>query len=169
MTVMIFESYIVACRQSPCTSCSSFFNFNLEVFVPSTASELNMIVGRWAWHGSRYCNISCSDSSKTLVAWARDLLLFACSPFSYWSEKIQWGWIWFHESVLPFSFIGQIHFVKLQRIFCSVFFQAKACSTASINRLKSLNRRTLDVLASRLYFYYSYSYELTGDLAEIRG
>ncbi|XWS25942.1 hypothetical protein CRYUN_Cryun27aG0110600 [Craigia yunnanensis] len=47
--------------------------------------------------------------------------------------------------------------------------EAKACSTASINRLKSLNRRTLDVLASRLYFYYSYSYELTGDLAEIRG
>jgi len=36
-------------------------------------------------------------------------------------------------------------------------------------RLKSLNRRTVDVIASRLYFYYSYSYELTGDLAEIRG
>jgi 26S proteasome regulatory subunit N3 len=32
-----------------------------------------------------------------------------------------------------------------------------------------LNRRTVDVIASRLYFYYSYSYELTGDLAEIRG
>ncbi|XP_022769232.1 26S proteasome non-ATPase regulatory subunit 3 homolog A-like isoform X2 [Durio zibethinus] len=47
--------------------------------------------------------------------------------------------------------------------------KAKACSSASINRLKTLNRRTLDVLASRLYFYYSYSYELTGDLAEIRG
>ncbi|XP_022769231.1 probable 26S proteasome non-ATPase regulatory subunit 3 isoform X1 [Durio zibethinus] len=47
--------------------------------------------------------------------------------------------------------------------------EAKACSSASINRLKTLNRRTLDVLASRLYFYYSYSYELTGDLAEIRG
>ncbi|XWS24527.1 hypothetical protein CRYUN_Cryun28dG0110600 [Craigia yunnanensis] len=47
--------------------------------------------------------------------------------------------------------------------------EAKACSLASINRLKSLNRRTLDVLASRLYFYYSYSYEITGDLAEICG
>ena len=46
--------------------------------------------------------------------------------------------------------------------------EAKACSSSSINRLKSLNRRTLDVLASRLYFYYSYSYELPGDLAEIR-
>ncbi|OWM74950.1 probable 26S proteasome non-ATPase regulatory subunit 3 [Punica granatum] len=47
--------------------------------------------------------------------------------------------------------------------------EAKACSSASIVRLKNLNRRTIDVLASRLYFYYSYSYELTGNLAEIRG
>ncbi|KAE8684465.1 putative 26S proteasome non-ATPase regulatory subunit 3 [Hibiscus syriacus] len=35
--------------------------------------------------------------------------------------------------------------------------EAKACSSASINRLKSPNRRTHDTLASRLYFYYSYS------------
>ncbi|XP_010266036.1 PREDICTED: probable 26S proteasome non-ATPase regulatory subunit 3 [Nelumbo nucifera] len=47
--------------------------------------------------------------------------------------------------------------------------EAKSCSSASIARLKNLNRRTVDVLASRLYFYYSFSYELTGDLAEIRG
>ncbi|KAJ6906425.1 26S proteasome non-ATPase regulatory subunit 3 [Populus alba x Populus x berolinensis] len=47
--------------------------------------------------------------------------------------------------------------------------EAKACSSASIARLKNLNRRTVDVLASRLYSYYSLSYELTGDLAEIRG
>ncbi|KAJ0967025.1 hypothetical protein J5N97_023942 [Dioscorea zingiberensis] len=47
--------------------------------------------------------------------------------------------------------------------------EAKACSSASIARLKNINRRTVDVLASRLYFYYSYSYELTNSLAEIRG
>ncbi|CAB4290892.1 unnamed protein product [Prunus armeniaca] len=47
--------------------------------------------------------------------------------------------------------------------------EAKACASASIARIKNLNRRTIDVLASRLYFYYSLSYELTGDLAEIRG
>lgn len=47
--------------------------------------------------------------------------------------------------------------------------EAKTCASAGIARLKNLNRRTLDVLASRLYFYYSLSYELTGDLAEIRG
>ncbi|KAJ4702183.1 26S proteasome non-ATPase regulatory subunit 3 [Melia azedarach] len=47
--------------------------------------------------------------------------------------------------------------------------EAKSCSSASIVRLKNLNRRTVDVLAARLFFYYSYSYELTGDLAEIRG
>ncbi|KAK8926059.1 putative 26S proteasome non-ATPase regulatory subunit 3 [Platanthera zijinensis] len=47
--------------------------------------------------------------------------------------------------------------------------EAKACSSASITRLKSINRRTVDVLASRIYFYYSYSHELTNSLSEIRG
>lgn len=32
-----------------------------------------------------------------------------------------------------------------------------------------MNKRTVDVFASRIYFYYSLCYELTGDLAEIRG
>ncbi|KAL5144359.1 putative 26S proteasome non-ATPase regulatory subunit 3 [Glycine soja] len=49
------------------------------------------------------------------------------------------------------------------------YSEAKACSSASIVWLKNINRRTVDVIASRLYFYYSYSYELMGDLAEIRG
>ncbi|GKD96357.1 probable 26S proteasome non-ATPase regulatory subunit 3, partial [Tanacetum coccineum] len=52
-------------------------------------------------------------------------------------------------------------------IYC--YLLAKACSSASIARLKNLNRRTVDVLASRLYFYYSLSYELTDSLSEIRG
>eukprot|EP00249_Psilotum_nudum_P008218 c21127_g1_i1 orf=200-1684(+) len=47
--------------------------------------------------------------------------------------------------------------------------EAKACSSMAINRLKQLNRRTVDVLAARLYFYFSYSYELTDSLVEIRG
>nr|XP_027123157.1 probable 26S proteasome non-ATPase regulatory subunit 3 [Coffea arabica] len=47
--------------------------------------------------------------------------------------------------------------------------EAKVCASAGIARLKNLNRRTLDVLTSKLYSYYSLSYELTSDLAEIRG
>ncbi|KAL3539103.1 hypothetical protein ACH5RR_002469 [Cinchona calisaya] len=47
--------------------------------------------------------------------------------------------------------------------------EAKACASAGIARVKNLSRRTLDVLTSRLYFYYSLSFELTGDLAAIRG
>lgn len=50
-----------------------------------------------------------------------------------------------------------------------LFVQAKACASASITRLKNLNRRTVDVLASRVYTYYSYVHELTSSLAEIRG
>ncbi|KAJ0451047.1 putative 26S proteasome non-ATPase regulatory subunit 3 [Helianthus annuus] len=52
-------------------------------------------------------------------------------------------------------------------IYC--YLLAKACSSASIARLKNLNRRTVDVLASRLYFFYSLSYELTDELSDIRG
>lgn len=49
------------------------------------------------------------------------------------------------------------------------YHEAKRCSSDAISRLKQLSRRTLDVLAARLYFYYSYSYELTDSLVEIRG
>lgn len=40
---------------------------------------------------------------------------------------------------------------------------------SAVKRLQQLNRRTLDVLAARIYFYYSYSFELTDSLADIRG
>lgn len=47
--------------------------------------------------------------------------------------------------------------------------QAKVCASDCIARLKNLNKRTVDVLASRIYFYYSLVHELTNSLAEIRG
>ncbi|KAJ4783744.1 26S proteasome non-ATPase regulatory subunit 3 [Rhynchospora pubera] len=46
---------------------------------------------------------------------------------------------------------------------------AKVCASDCIARLKNLNKRTVDVLASRIYFYYSLVHELTNSLAEIRG
>ncbi|KAJ6938126.1 LOW QUALITY PROTEIN: 26S proteasome non-ATPase regulatory subunit 3 [Populus alba x Populus x berolinensis] len=52
-----------------------------------------------------------------------------------------------------------------------VFLGPKACSLDGITRVMSLNMAELDsvsVLAARLYFYYSYSYEVSGDIAEIR-
>ncbi|GER42348.1 26S proteasome non-ATPase regulatory subunit [Striga asiatica] len=57
-----------------------------------------------------------------------------------------------------------IHLIDQKR-----YNEAKACSSAGIARLRNVNRRTVDVLAARLYFYFSLSYELTGNLAEIRG
>ena len=47
--------------------------------------------------------------------------------------------------------------------------QGKECASAAINRLKTLNRRTVDVIAAKLYFFYSYIYELTDSLLDIRG
>lgn len=40
--------------------------------------------------------------------------------------------------------------------------------TAGVKRLADFNRRTLDGLAARLYFYYSLVHEHTGTLADIR-
>ncbi|KAL9272800.1 putative 26S proteasome non-ATPase regulatory subunit 3, partial [Drosera capensis] len=47
--------------------------------------------------------------------------------------------------------------------------QANACFSAYNGGLKSTSRRNFDVLASRFFFSYSSSYELAGDLAEVRG
>ncbi|CAH9106883.1 unnamed protein product, partial [Cuscuta epithymum] len=47
--------------------------------------------------------------------------------------------------------------------------EAKACSLASIARLKTLNLKTVDVIASKIYYYYSLTYERTGHLSDIRG
>jgi hypothetical protein len=45
---------------------------------------------------------------------------------------------------------------------------AKACPSASFAWLKNVNRRTVDVTASRQKKFYLYSHELTGDLAEVQ-
>ena len=41
-------------------------------------------------------------------------------------------------------------------------------ATAAVQRLGSFNRRTLDVLAARVYHYYSLAHERTGTLPTIR-
>lgn len=49
-----------------------------------------------------------------------------------------------------------------------LFEEAKSVSSAALTRLSKFNRRTLDVLAARIYFYLSWSHECTGTLATIR-
>ncbi|RUP48094.1 proteasome regulatory subunit C-terminal-domain-containing protein [Jimgerdemannia flammicorona] len=44
----------------------------------------------------------------------------------------------------------------------------KTLSTETVARVQTLNRRTLDQLSARVYFYYARFYELTDRLAEIR-
>lgn len=45
---------------------------------------------------------------------------------------------------------------------------ALSLASAAVERLNTLNRRTLDVLGSRIYFYYSWAAEKSGNLAQIR-
>ena len=41
-------------------------------------------------------------------------------------------------------------------------------ATEALKRVREFNRRTLDGLAARLYFYFSWAHECTGTLSEIR-
>ena len=47
--------------------------------------------------------------------------------------------------------------------------QAQSCSDALIEKLVIHNRRTLDSLSAKCYFYHSFVYELRGQLFAIRG
>ncbi|KAK9846518.1 hypothetical protein WJX81_005784 [Elliptochloris bilobata] len=48
------------------------------------------------------------------------------------------------------------------------YAEAKEVATAALKRLGEYNRRTLDGLAARIYFYFSWTHECTGTLSEIR-
>jgi 26S proteasome regulatory subunit N3 len=45
---------------------------------------------------------------------------------------------------------------------------AKALSTATVARMDSFNRRSLDILAARIFYYYSWSHECSNCLDSIR-
>eukprot|EP01114_Cavostelium_apophysatum_P001766 TRINITY_DN1153_c0_g1_i2.p1 TRINITY_DN1153_c0_g1~~TRINITY_DN1153_c0_g1_i2.p1 ORF type:complete len:427 (-),score=88.81 TRINITY_DN1153_c0_g1_i2:342-1622(-) len=47
--------------------------------------------------------------------------------------------------------------------------EAIASSESLVNRLQDFNRRTLNLLSAKAYFYYARAYELTDRLEEIRG
>ena len=47
--------------------------------------------------------------------------------------------------------------------------QAVKCSNQLMQKVTSHNRRTLDMLAAKTYFYHARSYELTDQLDKVRG
>ncbi|KAG2439463.1 hypothetical protein HXX76_004818 [Chlamydomonas incerta] len=48
------------------------------------------------------------------------------------------------------------------------FKLARTVADAAVARAGQFNRRTLDVIAARIYFYYGFAYEQTGELESIR-
>ena len=46
--------------------------------------------------------------------------------------------------------------------------QVKSVADATLQRLSTFNRRTLDVLTARIYSYFSLGHERTGTLPKIR-
>jgi hypothetical protein len=46
--------------------------------------------------------------------------------------------------------------------------QAREVADAAVGLLQQHNRRTLDAIGARIYFYYSWAYECTGALADVR-
>ena len=67
-----------------------------------------------------------------------------------------------------------IQFCEELSLICQSWFhicilQAVTCSEKLMTKLVAQNRRTLDILAARCYFYHSRAYELTNKLDKIRG
>ena len=60
-----------------------------------------------------------------------------------------------------FVLVNVSHYVLL--------LQAVKCSDSLMSKVTSHNRRTLDMLAAKCYFYHSRAYEITGQLDKIRG
>jgi len=46
--------------------------------------------------------------------------------------------------------------------------QAVECANALMDKVATQNRRTLDLLAAKCYYYYSRSYEVTEQLDRVR-
>lgn len=79
---------------------------------------------------------------------------------------------------LPSEFIGmeiadevELFVSLLVAIFMidnEVFDGAVELTTNMVLKLEQLNRRTLDLLSAKIYFYYARAYELSGDLKVIR-
>lgn len=57
-----------------------------------------------------------------------------------------------------------IHLIDLKKL-----DKAVICSELLMQKLQNQNRRTLDILAARCYFYHSRAYELTNQLDKVRG
>jgi 26S proteasome regulatory subunit N3 len=49
-----------------------------------------------------------------------------------------------------------------------LLLQAREVADTAVGLLKGHNRRTLDAIAARIYFYYSWAYESLGRLADVR-
>ncbi|XP_065353187.1 probable 26S proteasome non-ATPase regulatory subunit 3 [Cloeon dipterum] len=63
-----------------------------------------------------------------------------------------------------------IHLLVLLRLLDTNKFQeAVQCSTVLMNKVASQNRRTIDLIAAKSYYYHSRAYELTNQLNQIRG
>ena len=53
-------------------------------------------------------------------------------------------------------------------MYVRMYVQAKECSDALMVKFKTQNRRSLDVLSAKAFFYHSRVYELRGALADVR-
>ncbi|KAK9510212.1 hypothetical protein O3M35_005045 [Rhynocoris fuscipes] len=63
-----------------------------------------------------------------------------------------------------------LHLLVLVKLIDTGKYQdAVKCSDALMNKLSSQNRRTIDLIAAKCYFYHSRAYELTNQLEKIRG
>lgn len=71
---------------------------------------------------------------------------------------------------LLFEIDAYLHLLVLIKLIdCEKFSEAVQCSDSLMTKVTGQNRRTLDLVAAKCYFYHSRAYELTNQLDKIRG
>ncbi|XP_014212251.1 probable 26S proteasome non-ATPase regulatory subunit 3 [Copidosoma floridanum] len=128
--------------------------------LPNTRRKLNPIVLRGIIGGFY---MKSSPDKEALLAWVEE-------PMDM--EGTQAAIQRFRSSATPLlpEIDAYIHLLILVRLIdTKKYVEAVQCSEALMQKIMAQNRRTIDLIAAKCYFYHSRAYELTDQLDKIRG
>ncbi|XP_058805255.1 probable 26S proteasome non-ATPase regulatory subunit 3 [Phymastichus coffea] len=128
--------------------------------LPCTRRRLNPVVLRGIIGGFY---TKSSPDKEALLAWVEE-------PMD--TESTQAAIQRFKSSAAPLlpEIDAYIHLLVLVRLIdTKKYNEAVQCSEALIQKIMAQNRRTIDLIAAKCFFYHSRAYELTNQLDKIRG
>lgn len=127
--------------------------------LPNTRRRLNPVVLRGLVTGFYTRSTAERD---TLLAWVDE-------PMDVDETQSTQRFRSFSSALLP-EIDAYIHLLVLIRLIDTrKYIEAVQCSELLVQKIATQNRRTIDLIAAKCYFYHSRAYELTNQLDKIRG